>query len=55
MKRTLVVVNGEKYWHGHFPDDGSYVLLESNDVPGLSGFPETVRQEQVDRLREKLG
>lgn len=35
--------------------DGSYVLLESNDVPGLSGFPEAVRQEMVDRLREKLG
>jgi ribosomal protein S6--L-glutamate ligase len=35
--------------------DGGYVLLESNDVPGLSGFPEQVRQELVDRLREKLG
>lgn len=34
--------------------DGTYVLLESNDTPGLSGFPETVRQALADRLREKL-
>jgi ribosomal protein S6--L-glutamate ligase len=20
MKRTIVVINGEKYWHGHFPE-----------------------------------
>ena len=24
--------------------DGSYVLLESNDIPGFSGFPTTVRE-----------
>lgn len=35
--------------------DGGYVLLESNDTPGLSGFPEQVRHALVDRLREKLG
>ena len=34
--------------------DGRYVLLESNDVPGLSGFPADVRVALARRLREKL-
>jgi len=35
-------------------DDGSYVLLESNDIPGFSGFPVTVREAVAQRLRIKL-
>jgi ribosomal protein S6--L-glutamate ligase len=31
-----------------------YVLLESNDIPGLSGFPEVVRHAVAERLRTKL-
>jgi ribosomal protein S6--L-glutamate ligase len=30
--------------------DGSYVLLESNDIPGFSGFPTTVREAVSARL-----
>ncbi len=34
--------------------DGSYTLLESNDIPGFSGFPTTVREAVALRLRTKL-
>jgi ribosomal protein S6--L-glutamate ligase len=34
--------------------DGSFVLLESNDTPGLSGFPEIVRSAVASKLREKI-
>jgi ribosomal protein S6--L-glutamate ligase len=34
--------------------DGNYVLLESNDIPGLSGFPDKARQAVARRVREKL-
>jgi ribosomal protein S6--L-glutamate ligase len=34
--------------------DGSHVLLESNDIPGFSGFPVTVREAVAQRLRAKL-
>jgi ribosomal protein S6--L-glutamate ligase len=35
-------------------DDGYYVLLESNDIPGFSGFPTKVREAVAARLRRKL-
>jgi ribosomal protein S6--L-glutamate ligase len=35
--------------------DGSYVLLESNDIPGFSGFPPTVREAVAQQLHRKLG
>ena len=35
--------------------DGSYVLLESNDIPGFSGFPTVVREAVAARLRSQLG
>lgn len=35
--------------------DGSYVLLESNDIPGFSGFPVTIREAVAQCLRGKLG
>ena len=31
--------------------DGSWLLLECNDVPGLEGFPEVVRQDLANGLR----
>ena len=34
--------------------DGRYVLLESNDVPGLSGFPADARVALTRRLRERV-
>lgn len=34
--------------------DGHYTLLESNDVPGLTGFPNEVRVALARRLRAKL-
>ncbi len=34
--------------------DGSYVLLESNDIPGFAGFPAAVREAVALRLRRKL-
>ena len=34
--------------------DGSYVLLESNDISGFSGFPVTVREAVALRLCTKL-
>ncbi len=34
--------------------DGRFVLLESNDVPGLSGFPDDVRQAIALRLRIRM-
>jgi ribosomal protein S6--L-glutamate ligase len=34
--------------------DGAYVLLESNDTPGFSGFPAEVRVAVARRLRDKL-
>jgi hypothetical protein len=36
------------------PSIGSYVLLESNDIPGFSGFSVTVREAVALRLRAKL-
>ncbi len=35
-------------------DDGSAVLLESNDIPGVMGFPEEVRVELAKILRTKM-
>lgn len=34
--------------------DGTFVALESNDVPGFSGFPEAVRMAVARRMREQL-
>jgi len=34
--------------------EGAYVLLESNDVPGFSGFPREVRLAVARRLRERV-
>lgn len=34
--------------------DGQYVLLESNDTPGLTGFPDEVRQAVAQRVRERI-
>ena len=34
--------------------DGSYVLLESNDIPGFSGFPTAVREAVAAQLYKKL-
>jgi ribosomal protein S6--L-glutamate ligase len=34
--------------------DGMFVLLESNDVPGFSGFPATVRNAVAELLCRKL-
>jgi ribosomal protein S6--L-glutamate ligase len=34
--------------------EGEYVLLEANDTPGLSGFPEQLRAELADCLRNRL-
>lgn len=33
---------------------GEFILLESNDVPGLSGFPDTVTHALVKRVKERL-
>jgi ribosomal protein S6--L-glutamate ligase len=34
--------------------DGSYVLLESNDIPGFSGFPTNVRKAVAAQFSKKL-
>ncbi|NMO18572.1 hypothetical protein HPC49_33185 [Pyxidicoccus fallax] len=34
--------------------EGEFVLLECNDTPGLSGFPELLREELAECLRERL-
>ncbi len=34
--------------------DGSFVLLESNDIPGLSGFPDETRQALAAIVRRKV-
>lgn len=34
--------------------DGSFVLLESNDIPGLDGFPDEVRTSLARHLRARL-
>ncbi len=34
--------------------DGSYFLLETNDVPGLSGFPDALRRGLADCLLQKM-
>lgn len=34
--------------------DGTYVLIESNDIPGFTGFPDTARVAVADRLRRKF-
>lgn len=36
-------------------EDGQFVVLESNDTPGLSGFPDEVRAELADCLARQLG
>lgn len=36
-------------------EDGQFVALESNDVPGLSGFPDEVRDALADRLKARMG
>lgn len=33
---------------------GQYFLLESNDIPGLSGFPDTALTAVARRMREKM-
>jgi ribosomal protein S6--L-glutamate ligase len=33
---------------------GDYVLLESNDIPGLAGFPDAVKHAIADQMRAKL-
>lgn len=35
--------------------EGTYVVLESNDVPGLTGFPDTVTDAVVARVKARLG
>lgn len=35
--------------------DGSFVVLESNDVPGLAGFPDETRVALADRLKQRMG
>ncbi len=34
--------------------DGAYLVLESNDTPGFSGFPNDVRQAVARRMRERM-
>jgi D-alanine-D-alanine ligase-like ATP-grasp enzyme len=34
--------------------DGSYVLLESNAIPGFSGFPTHVREAVAAQFYKKL-
>jgi ribosomal protein S6--L-glutamate ligase len=34
--------------------DGTWVLLESNDTPGLSGFPDRARAALADRLLRRM-
>jgi ribosomal protein S6--L-glutamate ligase len=34
--------------------DGQFVLLESNDTPGLTGFPPELRQAVAQRVRERI-
>ncbi len=34
--------------------DGQYILLESNDTPGFTGFPDEVRCAVAQRMREKI-
>ena len=35
-------------------EDGSWVVLESNDIPGLAGFPDAAMQALASVVREKL-
>jgi ribosomal protein S6--L-glutamate ligase len=34
--------------------DGAYLVLESNDTPGFSGFPDEARQALARRVRERM-
>jgi ribosomal protein S6--L-glutamate ligase len=34
--------------------DGKYFALESNDIPGLSGFPDAARHAVANALRDKM-
>jgi ribosomal protein S6--L-glutamate ligase len=34
--------------------EGRYLVLESNDIPGLAGFPEEVRHALARRMRERM-
>lgn len=34
--------------------DGEFLALESNDIPGLSGFPEATRHAMAQLLRDKM-
>ncbi|MCY1044856.1 hypothetical protein OV208_26305 [Corallococcus sp. bb12-1] len=34
--------------------DGRYTLLECNDTPGLSGFPEVLREEVAECMRNRM-
>lgn len=34
--------------------DGHFLLLESNDTPGFTGFPDEVRKAVAQRMREKI-
>jgi ribosomal protein S6--L-glutamate ligase len=51
MKHLQVDVLALDFLENH---DGSYVLLESNDIPGFSGFPVRVREEVAQLLCAKL-
>ncbi|WP_338866414.1 hypothetical protein [Myxococcus stipitatus] len=35
--------------------EGEFLLLECNDTPGLSGFPESLREALAECLRDRLG
>lgn len=35
-------------------EEGEYIVLESNSVPGLSGFPDSAVQAVVERVKMKL-
>jgi ribosomal protein S6--L-glutamate ligase len=34
--------------------EGEYVLIEANDTPGLSGFPEQLREHLANCLRSRI-
>ena len=55
--KNIVIINGETDILAlDFLEkrDGSSVLLESNDIPGFSGFPSTVRGAVAACLQSKI-
>ena len=34
--------------------EGSYIMLEANDIPGLDGFPDDTRHAVADGLRRQM-